>query len=303
MSFKGIIPAVTTPFSASLEISTDGLAANVEQLITAGVHGIVGTGTMGESGSLTREERKLVLSTIVDVADGRVPVIAGVAAQTAAVAAGYIEDAKEAGVDGVMVLPPLLYEGDFAELVAYFSSVSAVAELPLIAYNNPKAAGYDLSAETLIRLGEAVEGVVQVKECSGDARRIAAILKGSDGRLAVLVGGDDWALEGLCAGADGWISGVADPLPNECVELHDLIARRDLDAAQELYGRLLPMARFDMTPKLVQYYKAALDLVGQVGGPSRPPRGPLTDAELEEVQSALELVRAESPVSGSRSVR
>jgi 1-pyrroline-4-hydroxy-2-carboxylate deaminase len=299
MSFKGIIPAVTTPFDESLAVSTDGLAANVEQLIAAGVHGIVGTGTMGESGSLTREERKLVLSTIVDVAAGRVPVIAGVAAQTAAVAAGYIEDAKEAGVDGVMVLPPLLYEGGFAELVAFFSSVAAVAELPVIAYNNPKAAGYDLSAKTLIGLSEAVEGVVQVKECSGDARRIPAILKGSDGRLAVLVGGDDWALEGLCAGAGGWISGVADPLPTECVELHDLIARRDLDAAQELYGRLLPMARFDMTPKLVQYYKAALDLVGQVGGPSRPPRGPLTDAELEEVQSALELVRAESPVSGS----
>ena len=287
MSFHGIIPAVTTPFGADGQIDTRALIANVEFVVERGVHGIVGTGTMGESGSLSRDERAQVLAAICSAVDGRVPVIAGIAAQTPAIAAGYIADAKEAGVAGFMVLPPLLYHGDHAELVAYFSAVCDAAGLPVILYNNPAAAGYDLPAGQVVRLGDEVEGVVQVKECSGDVRRIPEIINGSEGRLEVLVGGDDWAFEGLCVGAKGWISGVADVLPAACVELYDLIQRQELEPARELYGRLLPMARFDMRPKLVQYYKAGMDEVGLVGGGTRPPRLPLTDAEQAELKAAL----------------
>jgi dihydrodipicolinate synthase/N-acetylneuraminate lyase len=108
----------------------------------------------------------------------------------------------------------------------------------------------------------------------------------------VLVGGDDWALEGFCAGATGWVSGVADVAPAECVALYEHCRTGELDAARELYGRLLALARFDMAPKLVQYFKAALDEVGFAGGPTRPPRLPLTDAEREELGAALAALRA-----------
>ena len=287
MSFHGIIPAVTTPFGADGKVDTDALTRNVEFVADAGVHGIVGTGTMGESGSLSRAERAQVLETLCSAVDGRVPVIAGVAAQTPEIASGYIADAKDAGVAGFMVLPPLLYHGDHAELAAWFGAICDAAGLPVILYNNPAAAGYDLPAATIVHLGDEVEGIAQVKECSGDVRRIPEIINDSEGRLEVLVGGDDWAFEGLCVGAKGWISGVADVLPAECVELYDLIQRHELEPARELYGRLLPMARFDMRPKLVQYYKAGMDEVGLVGGPTRAPRLPLTGAEREELQAAL----------------
>lgn len=290
MGFHGIIPAVTTPFGADGHIDTEALARNVEFVLDGGVHGIVGAGTMGESGALSRSERAQVLNVICGTAADRVPVIAGIAAQTPAIAHDYIADAKEAGVAGFMVLPPLLYNGDHAELAAYFGDVCQAAELPVILYNNPAAAGYDVPAQTIIQLGDEIDGIVSVKECSGDVRRIAEIIHGSDGRLEVLVGGDDWAFEGLCVGAKGWISGVADVLPAECVELHDLVQRQDLEPARELYGRLLPMARFDMTPKLVQYYKAAMDGAGLAGGPPRPPRLPLTDAEHAELRAALAAV-------------
>jgi dihydrodipicolinate synthase/N-acetylneuraminate lyase len=105
--------------------------------------------------------------------------------------------------------------------------------------------------------------------------------------LDVMVGGDDWALEGFCAGAAGWVSGVADVFPAECARLWDLCQAGELTAARELYQELLPLARLDMTSKLVQYFKAALDALDLGGGPSRPPRLPLTSAELDTLRSAV----------------
>ncbi len=300
MGFHGIIPAITTPFDPGERIDIEALRRNVEHLIASGVHGIVGTGTMGESGSLSRAERREALEAIVGVSAGRVPVVAGIAATTAQIATGYVADAREVGVSGFMVLPPLLYEGSYSEIAAFYSVVCDAAELPVIAYNNPHAAGYDMPPALLIRLASELEPLIQVKECSGDVRRIPAIIDGSTGQLEVLVGGDDWAYEGLCVGAVGWISGVADVLAAECVQMFELIAQRDLDGARELYGRLLPMARFDMTPKLVQYYKAGMDEVGLAGGPVRPPRMPLEPAEHSQLLAALALARGAGATSATR---
>jgi dihydrodipicolinate synthase/N-acetylneuraminate lyase len=129
-----------------------------------------------------------------------------------------------------------------------------------------------------------------VKECSGDARRIAALLGATE--LEILVGGDDWALEGFAAGATGWVSGVANVVPAECVRLMDLVADGRLPEARELYQRLLPLSRLDMTPWLVQYFKGAMDAAGLTGGRCRPPRGPLgpeQQALLREAAEALGL--------------
>jgi 4-hydroxy-tetrahydrodipicolinate synthase len=155
-----------------------------------------------------------------------------------------------------------------------------------MAYNNPEASGTDMRAALIARLSEEVDAVVAVKECSGDARRIPEIIDAASG-LEVLVGGDDWALEGFCAGATGWVSGVADVIPRECVELYEACRAGDLDTARTIYARLLPLARFDMTPKLVQYFKAATDEVGLAGGPTRPPRLPLSDDERAALRDAM----------------
>jgi 4-hydroxy-tetrahydrodipicolinate synthase len=287
MSFHGIIPALTTPFDPDDRVDLAALHRNAELVLAAGVHGIVGTGTMGEAGSLSRQERQQVLRTICEAACGQVPVIAGISAGTPSAAIAHALEAREAGVAGFMLLPPLLYSGDYDELVAFVRSVCEAAQLPTIFYNNPEAAGYDVGAQAIVRLAGEVEQVVAVKECSGDVRRIPQILHAAEGRLAVLVGGDDWALEGLCVGAAGWISGAADVVPDVCVALHAHVRQGELAAARELYARLLPLARLDMAPKLVQYFKAALDELGRDGGPSRPPRLPLSEAEREQVRAAL----------------
>jgi 4-hydroxy-tetrahydrodipicolinate synthase len=286
MHFPGIIPAVTTPFDASGAVHTAGIESNVAALLEAGVHGVVATGTMGEAGSLSTAERRTVVDTVVGAVGGRVPVIAGVSAGTPAAAIALAADAADAGVSALMMLPPLGYRGDAHEIEAHYRAVAEAGGLPLMVYNNPEASGIDMRAELITLLYEEIDAVVAVKECSGDARRIPELLSAAPG-LEVLVGGDDWALEGFCAGATGWVSGVADVLPRECVELYDACRSGDLEAARAVYARLLPLARFDMTPKLVQYFKAALDEVGLAGGPCRPPRLPLSDDERAALRDAM----------------
>jgi dihydrodipicolinate synthase/N-acetylneuraminate lyase len=289
MRFPGILPAVTTPFAASGDIDVAALKANVEALLEAGVHGFVATGTMGEAGSLTTEERRTVVRAVVEAAGGRVPAVAGVSSGSARQSLAYARDAAEAGADAIMCLPPLGYRADADELVAFFADVAG-GGLPLMVYNNPEASGVDLAPELIVRIAQEVEGVVAIKECSGDARRLAALINADSG-LEVLVGGDDWALEGFCAGATGWVTGVGVVAPREVVELYDLCRAGELDAARAVYRRILPIARFDMTPKLVQYFKAAQDAVGFTGGPTRAPRLPLNEAERAELEVALSILR------------
>jgi 4-hydroxy-tetrahydrodipicolinate synthase len=285
-TFPGIIPAVVVPFAEDDSIDVDALRANVTHLIDGGVHGLVVNGTMGEAGALSDDERGLVIDTVLGVADGRLPVTVGVSSASTAASRRYAEQARGAGAHGVMCLPPVLYRGTREELAAHFAAVAEASGLPVMAYNNPEASGQDLTPETIAELGAAVPAVVAVKECSGDARRIAELLGSSD--LEILVGGDDWALEGFAAGSTGWVSGVANVAPRECVELFDAVNEGRLSEARELYQRLLPLGRLDMTPWLVQYFKGAMDAVGLVGGPTRPPRLPLGAERQELLREAVD---------------
>jgi 1-pyrroline-4-hydroxy-2-carboxylate deaminase len=286
MHFEGVIPAVMTPFGEGGEIDVAALRRNAEWLLESGATGLVGTGTMGEAQSLSAGERRVVIETLVDAADGRVIVTAGVSSETPAGSIAYASDAASAGAGALMLLPPLGYEGDAREIEAFYSSVAGSTELPIMAYNNPKASGTDMRPSLVARLAQ-IDGVVAVKECSGDARRIAEILNATNGGFEVLVGGDDWALEGFCAGASGWVSGVMNVAPRECVELYALCSDGRLEEARALYARLLPLARLDMRSKLVQFFKAGMDLVGREGGRTRPPRLELTAEERREVEEAV----------------
>ena len=292
---KGVYAAIVTHFDADLAVDHDAVAADVSRLIDAGVHGILPNGTVGEGGSLTREERQAVIETCVEAAAGQAPVCAGVSAATARQAAEYAHDARAAGAESVMALPPLLYRADRRELLEFFGSVAREAELPLMIYNNPQSSGSDLEPELLADLAGEVPGIAAIKETSGDARRIAHLVNLCPD-VDIMVGGDDWALEGFCAGAVGWVSGVVDVFPAEAMRLWDLCQTGELPAARALYARLLPLARLDMTPKLVQYFKAALDELGVGGGPCRPPRLPLTDEELATLREAV----AQGALAGHR---
>jgi dihydrodipicolinate synthase/N-acetylneuraminate lyase len=285
--FPGIIPAAITPFTSDDHVDVVAFRTNLEALIAGGVSGVVVTGTMGEAGQLSDAERRTVIETAVDVAPDGFPVIVGVSAGSTAGAIKNATVARDAGAAAVMCLPPQNYAGTAAEIVAFYAEVATVG-LPIMAYNNPVASGVDLTPALIAAVAAEVDGVVAVKECSGDARRIAELAYGTD--LEILVGGDDWALEGFATGATGWVSGVANVVPAECVELQSLVEAGRLPEARALYARLLPLSRLDMTPHLVQYFKGAMDAVGLTGGPSRGPRLPLDadgQATLDAAMAAL----------------
>jgi dihydrodipicolinate synthase/N-acetylneuraminate lyase len=283
---KGVHAAIVTHFDSDLSIDHDAVTAEVRRLIADGIHGIIPNGTVGEGGTLSREERRALTETAVSAADGQVPVCVGISAPTAEQGAEYARDARAAGAERVMTLPPLLYRADRRELIEFFGTVARAAELPLLVYNNPEGSGSDLRPELLAEIVQEVPSITAVKETSGDARRIAHVVNLCP-EIDVMVGGDDWALEGFCAGATGWVSGVADVFPAECVRLWELCLAGELAPARSLYADLLPLARLDMTPKLAQYFKAALDEIGVGGGPCRPPRMPLTDDELATLRQAV----------------
>jgi 4-hydroxy-tetrahydrodipicolinate synthase len=283
---NGVYAAIVTHFDSNLEVDHAAVAAQVHRLIDGGITGIVPNGTVGEGGSLSNGERREVIETVVSAVAGRVPVCAGVSASTAEQAAAYARDAKTAGADSVMTLPPLLYRADRRELLEFFTAIAHAADLPVMIYNNPTASGSDLEPALLGDIARAIPAVGALKESSGDARRIAELVNRCPD-VDVRVGGDDWALEGFCAGAAGWISGVGVVLPAQSVRLWELCAAGDLASARRVYAELLPLGRLDMTPKLVQYFKAALDELGLGGGPCRPPRLALTDDELAILREAV----------------
>jgi dihydrodipicolinate synthase/N-acetylneuraminate lyase len=291
--FSGIHPAILTPFGEDGGLRTDVLSDSVEWLIEKGVDGIVGLGTLGEPRSLTPDEHSAALATIIEAAAGRVPVTIGVSGESAAEASRLAVAATEAGAQALMSLPPLLYHAADSEIVAFFDQVAAASDLPLMVYNNPNGSRNDLSPDLIARLFE-LETIAAVKECSGDARRIAAIVGLTQGEMQVLVGGDDWALEGACAGAVGWVSGVANVAPAECCELWRLCVAGELAAANRLYQTLLPLARLDMHPRLIQFFKGGLDRIGRFGGPTRPPRLALSQEEERMLDSAMRAMESAS---------
>jgi 4-hydroxy-tetrahydrodipicolinate synthase len=291
--FTGVIPAIVTPFTDDLAIDFDGLASNLEALVAAGIRGVVVTGTMGESDTLSREERTAIARLAVERFGDVLTVIAGISGNTAEMCSGYAREAAEAGVHGLMCLPPVTYAAQDDEIFAFFEEVTGATKLPFIVYNNPPASRIDMSARLVARLA-TLETVVAVKECSGDVRRIAEVLEHerADAPIDVLLGGDDWALEGTAGGAVGWISGCANVAPREAVALVEACREGNLELAQQINRALLPLARLDMSPKLVQYYKLGLDLTGRRGGISRPPRGALGEQDQQAVRDALQALRA-----------
>ncbi len=278
MTFTGLIPALMTPFTEDLDLHLTELDAQARRLQAAGIEHVVVCGTMGEAASLTADERHAVIDAAL--ATG-LTVTVGVSAATTAAVLANVEQAAGAGAYGVMCLPPTTYEATDRELRAFYEEVTSVG-MPVMAYNNPEASRLDMSAPLIATL----PGIVAVKECSGDARRIAQILE-LRADLEVLVGGDDWALEGYAAGAVGWVSGVANVLPDECLALERAVLAGDLIEARSIWPRLAPLARLDMDPRLVQSFKAALDLTGSYGGPVRPPRLALDPDDLQRVKAAL----------------
>jgi len=288
MMWRGVFPAITTPFREDLSVDHEFLARHVDVLIRAGCRGLVPLGSLGESATLDLEEKGAVLDTCRRALSGRGPLIAGIAALSTAQAVATATLARERGCDGLMILPPYVYRPDARETAAHFSALLSATPLPCMLYNNPVAYGTDVSPQELATLAARHPNLEAVKESSEDVRRIAAIRALCGGRLAIFVGVDDLIVEGIAAGAVGWIAGLVNALPEESVRLFDLAASGRTSETRALYEWFLPLLRLDVVPKFVQLIKLVQQEAGLGSERVRPPRLPLEGEEREE---ALALIR------------
>jgi 4-hydroxy-tetrahydrodipicolinate synthase len=286
--WRGVIPAITTPFDEALALDATALVHHVEWLIASGCAGIVTLGSLGEAPALTTAEKVDVVRACVRAASGRVPIVAGVSAYTTPDAVHLAHEFARAGADGLMVLPPYVYRGDRRETRAHLSAVMEATPLSCMLYNNPIAYGTDITADEIGELAAGHANLHAVKESSGDVRRVSAIQALVGDRLRILAGMDDAIVESVGVGAVGWIAGLVNAFPAESVRLLELaLAGRRAEAAA-LYAWFLPLLRLDTVPKFVQHIKLVQQEVGRGHERVRPPRLTLHGSERDET---LRLIR------------
>ena len=294
MQWQGVFPALTTKMYEDGSINLESTQSSVERLIAGGVSAVIMLPMLGENASLTVAEREKVIRAAKEVANGRLPVLSGLAELSQADAVAAAKYYECVGAEGLMVFPSLAYRTDKDETVEWYRAVASASGLPIMIYNNPLAYSVDCDPETLDRLSN-LKTIVAVKEESGDIRRITDIYNRLGDRYFVFCGVDDLILESLALGVTGWVSGMTNAWPEECVRLFNLGRSGDFESARKLYRILTPSFHLDTDVKLVQYIKLAEHLV--YGAPEwvRRPRLPVSGAERDRataiIKAAIEALR------------
>lgn len=287
VSWKGVFPAATTHFHADQSLDIKTTVAHVEAMLSAGIDGLIMLGTVGENCSLERHEKLDVLRAVVEHVRGRVPVLSGVAEYTTAMACRYSEDAQRCGVDGLMVLPAMVYKADARETLTHFRTCARATDLPIMVYNNPVSYAVDITPSMFADLAD--EPTLQViKESSDNVRRITDLFNICNERYRLFCGVDDLILESLMLGAHGWVSGLVNAYPRENRLLWDLAQAGRWSEARAVYRWYTPLLHMDMHVKLVQYIKLATMECGLGTEMVRAPRLCLAGQEREE---ALAIIR------------
>jgi len=294
MNWKGVISAMTTAFKPDYSVDHAFVAKHARWQLDNGCDGIVAPGSLGESATLTFEEKIALLKTLVGAAGGK-PVVAGIASLSTEEGVALAKEAEQAGCAGLMVLPPYVYASDWREMKAHVQAVLRATRLTCMLYNNPPAYKTDFLPAQVQELAAEHPNLHAVKESSGDVRRVTALKALCGDRLALFVGLDDVVVEGVRAGAVGWIGGVTNALPKECMALFHAATRGDARKADTLYAWLLPLLRMDTVVKFVQYLKLIQQEVGMGDERVRGPRLPLAGAEREEALKTIRAVLGDRP--------
>jgi dihydrodipicolinate synthase/N-acetylneuraminate lyase len=287
VDWSGVYPAVPTQFKDDFSLDIPATQKHVESLLEEGIHGLIMLGTIGENCSLSLEEKVEVIKATKEVSTDRVPLLNGIAEFTTANACLTARAAANAGVDGFMLMPAMVYNSDRRETVNHFRTVAAATDLPIMCYNNPPVYRVDITPEMFEDLAD-VETIVCIKEAAGDTRRITDLFNKLGERYIIFSGLDDVALESIMLGCSGWISGLVDAFPRENRLMWDAAAAGDWKRGLEIYRWYMPMLHFDSHPKLVQYIKLACSEMGYGTETVRAPRLPLAGEERED---ALKIIR------------
>jgi 4-hydroxy-tetrahydrodipicolinate synthase len=279
MLFRGVAPALLTPFTADDDIDGPAFRRLIDRQIEGGVSALLVLGTTGENPTVNATERRRLVDIAVEHADGRVPVLIGTGTHDTDESVAFTREAEDAGADGVVVVGPYYNLPPQDGFVRHVEAIAGRSDLPIVLYNVPARTGFNLEAATTLRLAEEVPQVVGIKEASGDLEQIGDILAHRPDGFAVYSGDDEVTLPLLAMGGDGAVSVVSNALPERFAELVEAGLEGDLKTAREIHFELLPAMRacfFETNPIPIKTVCAAL---GMMEPHVRLPLRPLDERE------------------------
>ncbi|MCW8960411.1 MAG: 4-hydroxy-tetrahydrodipicolinate synthase [Psychromonas sp.] len=265
--FKGVGTALITPFKQDQTVDLDSLKKIVQQQLNGSVDAMIVLGTTGESPVINYDERRKIISLVVEEVKGKIPVIVGTGTNDTKKVIENNQQAKDLKADGVLIVNPYYNKGTQESLVEHCKAISEKSLLPIILYNVPSRTGMNILPETVLRIHKECKNVVAVKEASGNISQIANLISIKPSSLAVLSGNDDQTLPIMALGGDGVISVFSNPYPKEMKKITEAVLSNNLKLAQDLNNKYLSMMNalfIETSPAPVKYVMHKLGLCENV---------------------------------------
>jgi 4-hydroxy-tetrahydrodipicolinate synthase len=282
--FKGIIPALVTPFKDNFEIDYKGIDRNLEYLERS-VDAVVPSGTTGEAATLSYEEHIQVVKYVVEVSS--VPVIGGAGSNSTREALYLAKEVEKAGADAAMFVTPYYNKPNKEGLYQHYRTISESISIPVIIYNVPSRTGINTTPDLVERLAE-IENIIAIKEASGNLKQISEIIRRTEDKDFFILSGDDFfTLPILLMGGKGVISVAANVAPHLMKEMYNAFKKGNIEKARELHYKLMPLYEvlfIDTNPIPV---KKSMELIGLAAGKPRLPLIELDENKTEKVKSVL----------------
>lgn len=285
MEFKGVYTALLTPFTADNKVSVSKIREMVEFHIKNGIDGLVPCGTTGESPTLSWDEHKLVVKTVVEAAKGRLKVIAGAGSNCTDEAIEATKFAKEVGADAALIVSPYYNKPTQEGLYRHFKAIAESVDLPIMVYNILGRTGVNIETATMARIA-ALKNIKSIKEASGDINQISSVIAQCPS-LNVLSGDDSLTLPLLAVGGTGIVSVVGNIIPADLKELVSSFNNGAHKKALALHQKLLPLCRAMFIETNPIPIREAMNLLGWDVGAPRLPLTPMADANREKLVAEL----------------
>jgi len=284
--FRGVFPAIITPFLKDESLDEEGLKRNIEYLNKTGIAGIIPCGTTGESATLTFEEHKRVVGIAVEAS--KVPVIAGTGSKKTSEALELTRHAARAGADAALLITPYYNKPNDKGMYEHFKKIAENCDIPIVLYNVPKRTGIDLKPELVAKLSK-IKNIVAIKAASGSLSQQSQIIEQTRGSDFVLLSGDDdLTLPTIALGGQGVVSVVANVAPRKTVAMVDAALKGDVEKARELHYELAPLVRAMFLETNPIPVKTAHKYLGLANGPLRLPLGEMAQANEAKLKEIVE---------------
>lgn len=291
---RGVVCSLVTPFGEDYSVDLGALYDNAQRVVEKGIHVLLAAGSVGEFSSLSPEEFRDVVGTVVRAARGRVPVLAGASHSGTHECIRLSRMAEEVGADCLLIVPPYYFKPSSEGLLRHYEMVARSVRIGLAIYNNPGYTKVNITPREFLALVEKIPEVVSVKDTSGELTSFYETLRLLGRRIPVLMGKELAAFFGLACGSPGYVSSLANLAPELCLALYEAFARNDLKAAREAQERINPFNDFQAraaqkltSAAMIPLIKEGMNMTGLRGGRVRPPLTSLEDPMRQELRKIL----------------